>query len=93
MSITTLSSLRAVYLQHIEFMSGCCPYLQQRPGGLLPQLHPDGYVVNLWRWRAEVLVLQTGAQEVRAAGFQETDLGGVVKTRFVPGTERRRLSA
>lgn len=75
------------------FTSGCCPYLQQRPGGLLPQLHPDGYVVNLWRWRAEVLVLQTGVQEVLAAGFQETDLGGVVKTRFVPGTERRRLSA
>jgi len=73
--------------------SGCCLYLQQSPGALLPQLHPDGDVVDLRRRRAEVLVLQTRAQEVLAAGFEEKKLLGVMATGFVPGTERRRLSA
>lgn len=40
-----------------------------------------------------MLVFQTGAQEVLAADFEETNLFGVVTTGFVPGTERRRLSA
>ncbi len=40
-----------------------------------------------------MLILQTGAQEVLAAGFEETNLLGVMKTGFVPRTERRRLSA
>lgn len=70
-----------------------CLYLQQCPGSLLPQLHPDGDVVDLWRWRAEVLVLQTGAQEVLAAGFEEANLCGVMATGYISRTEHWCLSA
>lgn len=39
-----------------------------------------------------MLVLEAGAQEVMAAGFEEADLGGVMQTRTVSRAERR-LSA
>lgn len=71
----------------------CYPNLQQGPGVLLPQLYPDGYVIDL-RWRrTQMLVLDTWTQEVIAAGFQEVDIFGVMTTRFVPWTGRVRLSA
>lgn len=36
-----------------------------------------------------MLVLEARAQEFMAAGFEEVDLGGVVKTRTVSWAERR----
>lgn len=68
-------------------------YLQQGPACLLPQLHPDRDVVDLWGWRAEVLVFEAGAQEVVAAGFEEVDLSSVVWTWSVSRTECRHLTA
>ena len=59
-------------------------YLHQGPGGVVPELHPQGDVVDLGGGGAEVLVPEPRPQELQAAHLQGQGPRGAVEAGPVP---------
>lgn len=72
--------------------AGVIFYLEEGSSGLVPELHSNWHIVNLWGRGAEVLVLQTRGEEPTAAGLQELNLSGVMNTGLIPRARDRCLS-